>query len=336
MSLCLLWLYGVYAVLHICRDSTSFCWCVTVSLWCIWQNTGLSIDDVALTIWWVLDLHRDFVAASNGAVVTLWTIQIQPCAGTLAQYLPKRKRSIPLSRTFCLESPVSRYDLYASCLHVWFLLASAGKFCLTEVGHGLTLPTWNTAELMLMAIFVLNTFFPCRKVCCFLPNLVLLWKSSFWYCLQVYVTHNPCRLPLCSHCLGETQSGHRGSWIRPFNVQKERWAHHVSRCNRKWDTLGSAITISWPDCRRPCIVNSSQPVNHSLTYFDHVMLPHPPCLVHPNPFLVHFHDIHFSGRSRVCCNHYSSCVQLQLLVMIGRSATAFAALFWVLLNHPSQ
>jgi hypothetical protein len=59
-------------------------------------HPGLSIDDVTLLSDRFWDLHRDFVAASNGAVVTLLTIQYNLVAGTLAQYLPKRNDLKPL------------------------------------------------------------------------------------------------------------------------------------------------------------------------------------------------------------------------------------------------
>ncbi|KAF8903477.1 acyl-CoA dehydrogenase NM domain-like protein [Gymnopilus junonius] len=99
---------------------------------------NMSVEDVAYMSekFWLC--HTDPIWTMDGAACTLYTIQINLCAGTLARYL---KQQPYLKET--LQKVLS--------------FEYSGQFCLTEVGHGLNALHLETTATLENGEFVLNT-----------------------------------------------------------------------------------------------------------------------------------------------------------------------------------
>lgn len=104
--------------------------------------------------------HTDPIWTMDGAAGTLYTIQMNLCAGTIARYVkhqPYLEEILQKVLSFEYSSVLSVILFIYFQLLKPHLLTISGQFCLTEVGHGLNALHLETTATFANGEFVLNT-----------------------------------------------------------------------------------------------------------------------------------------------------------------------------------
>ncbi|KAJ7099112.1 acyl-CoA dehydrogenase NM domain-like protein [Mycena epipterygia] len=176
----------------------------------------LTADDVLNVSPSYWEFHTDPILMMDGAVATLLTIHYNLCVGTITMF-PAGKQNI-LKQLLSFEV--------------------SGKFCMTELGHGLdAIQLETTATLLDSGELELNT--PCDAAAKFMPPTT------------------PCGIPCVAVVFARLIVDHQDRGVKPFLVPL-----HNGR------TMYRGITSKVLSPR-----GASRPVQHALTYFRKVRLP---------------------------------------------------------------